>query len=104
MTLARSIKRRLRAIAPAMVFLSLTGYFCWNATRGDLGLRAYARRTVDLVAARQSLASAEQERDEWQRKVTTMAPQHLDSDALDEQARQMLDLSTPTDVVVPLKN
>ncbi len=104
MTLARSIKRTTRAVAPAAIFLALFGYFAWNATRGELGLHAYARRQGDLIAAKQNLAAAEQDRDEWQRRVTTMAPAHLDSDALDEQARQMLNLSAPTDIIIPAKN
>jgi cell division protein FtsB len=104
MGLARSIKRRSREAAPAVVFLSLVAYFAWNATRGDLGLRAYARRNADLVAATQSLTAAQTERDAWQQRVASMQPGHLDSDALDERARQLLNLSEPSDIVIPAKN
>jgi cell division protein FtsB len=95
MGLARSIKRRARAAAPSVVFLGLVAYFAWNATRGELGLRAYAMRETDLATADQ---------DAWQHKVAALEPAHLDSDALDERARQMLNLSEPGDIVVPFKN
>ncbi len=104
MKLLNSIKRKLRAAAPAFVFLSLTGYFTWNAMRGDLGLHAYARRGADLVAANADLAAAQAERDAWQTKVAAMQPAHLDTDALDERSRQLLNLSAPTDILVPIKN
>lgn len=104
MTLARSIKRRVRAGIPAVIFLSLVAYFAWNATRGDLGLHAYARRQQDLMAADASLSDALAERDEWKHKVTALQPAHLDSDALDERARQLLNLAGPDDVVIPAKN
>ena len=103
MALLRSIKRRARAGAPAVVFLALVAYFAWNATRGDLGLRAYARRTADLRAANQSLAAAEAERDDWQQRVAALQPAHLDSDALDERARQLLGVAAPDEIVVPVK-
>jgi cell division protein FtsB len=87
-----------------VVFLSLVAYFTWNSMRGDLGLHAYERRKADLVAANADLSAAQAERDVWQNKVSAMQPAHLDTDALDERARQMLNLSAPSDIVVPIKN
>jgi cell division protein FtsB len=104
MALVRSIKRRMQAAAPAAVFLSLVAYFAWNSLRGDLGLHAYERRKADLVAADADLAAAQAERDAWQSKVAAMQPAHLDTDALDERARQLLNLSAPSDIVVPLSH
>ncbi len=40
----------------------------------------------------------------WQSKVAAMQPAHLDTDALDERARQLLNLSAPSDIVVPLSH
>ena len=80
MGLARNIKRRLRAAAPAAIFLCLFGYFAWNATRGDLGLHAYSRREGDLAAADRSLAAANAERDAWQQRVSALGSGDLDRD------------------------
>lgn len=104
MAFTRSLKRRIRAVVPAAVFLALTGYFGWNATRGELGLRAYARRQNDLRSAEAALSGALAEQTAWQTRVSALQPAHLDSDALDQQARQMLDLSAPDDIIIPMKN
>ena len=50
------MKRRLRAgVAPA-VFLSLVGYFSWNATQGERGLQSYAMRQEQLKSVQAELA------------------------------------------------
>ena len=40
MSFARTIQRAAKAMLPPVLFLALTGYFGWNATRGDHGLTA----------------------------------------------------------------
>ena len=99
--LLRDIKRRLRAMLPSMLFLLLAAYFGWNATRGTLGLRAYAARQVDLTQANSELAGAVAEEAAWRNRLAGLEPVHLDADALDERARQMLNLSAPDDIIVP---
>ena len=42
MAVVRTIKRKLRGSIAPLVFLSLVGYFGWNATQGDHGLKAAA--------------------------------------------------------------
>jgi cell division protein FtsB len=101
MALAAGLKRRLRAAIPPLIFLSLTGYFCWNATTGDRGLKAAAQRQVMLHTAEADLAQAEAERDAWERRIAGLHNAHLDSDTLDERARAMLNLTEPADLVVP---
>lgn len=101
MLIARELKRRVRAgLAPAL-FLAVTGYFGWNATQGDLGLKAYAHRQHDLQAAASSLARAEAEVKSWEQLVRSLRSNHLDTDALDERVRAMLNRADPTDIVVP---
>lgn len=101
--LMRAVRRRVRAIAPAMVFLALAAYFGWNAARGSLGLRAYAARKQDLVQALAALDAAKAEDAAWSSRVAGLEPAHLDLDALDERARQLLNLSKPDDIIVPVK-
>jgi cell division protein FtsB len=87
------------SIAP-VVFLALVGYFSWNATKGDHGLVAYAERKQLLQQAEADQASARTERDVWARRVSGLQAEHIDADQLDEQARAMLNLSDPADIVV----
>ena len=52
MPLGRDVKRRLKAVVAPLFFLSLVGYFSWNAVQGNRGLVAYAQRQELLAHAR----------------------------------------------------
>lgn len=101
MVIMRALKRRARAAVPPMVFLSLVGYFLWQATQGDHGLSALAKRQQDLKAAQAELVRAEADLAAWDRRVAALRTSRLDPDALDERARAMLNLSDPNDIIVP---
>ncbi len=101
MSIARAVQRTAQAMVAPVLFLSLSGYFGWNAMRGDHGLRAYAMRQRQLVTARAEQAAAEAERQEWEVRVAGLRANHIDPDTLDERARAMLNLADPADVVVP---
>jgi cell division protein FtsB len=101
MSMARELKRKVRAGVAPLLFLSVTAYFGWNATQGDLGLQAYAKRQHDLQAAQANLAHAEAEMKSWEQLVRSLRSNHLDTDALDERVRAMLNRADPADIVVP---
>ena len=101
MRFGREMKRRLKAVVAPLIFLSLVGYFGWNAVQGDRGLVAYAQRQELLVHAQQDQAKAESELEAWERRVSGLRSRHIDADALDERARAMLNLANPSDVIVP---
>jgi cell division protein FtsB len=101
MRIMRTIKRAAVAMIAPTVFLSLTGYFCWQATRGDHGLKTYETRRGQLVVAQKEQAAAEAERDMWETRVAGLRANHIDPDTLDERARAMLNLAEPDDIVVP---
>ncbi|HEY7581234.1 MAG TPA: septum formation initiator family protein [Acetobacteraceae bacterium] len=97
----REIKRRLKAVVAPLIFLSLVGYFGWNAVQGDRGLVAFAQRKELLAQAREDQARAQAELEAWERRVSGLRSRHIDADALDERARAMLNLADPSDVIVP---
>lgn len=101
MSVARLVKRKIKAAIPPVVFLALAGYFMWQATQGEHGLRAYALRQNDLRGAQMELARAEVELAAWERRVAALHTERLDPDALDERSRAMLNLSDPADIIVP---
>jgi cell division protein FtsB len=101
MGLWRGIKRKVRASVAPVLFLAVTSYFCWNATQGALGLKAYVARQQDLVRAEAGLAHAQADEAVWARRVAALQTARIDADALDERARAVLNLSEPTDVIVP---
>ena len=100
MPFMREVKRRAKAALPPVIFLALTGYFGWSATQGDRGLEAMVQRRDQLRLAKADLARATAEQEVWDRRVAALRLGRLDSDALDERARAMLNLADPADVVV----
>ena len=101
MQLWRAIKRKTREAVTPAVFLALTAYFAWNATQGDLGLKSYARQLATLEEAKSVEASARIEQASWKQRVDGLRDQALDADTIDERARAMLNLSDPTEIIVP---
>jgi len=101
MNLVRAAKRAAAAMVAPTLFMALTGYFGWNATRGEHGLKNYAVRQAQLVNAEKELSAAEAERDMWETRTAGLRDKHIDPDTLDERSRAMLNLADPSDIVVP---
>lgn len=93
-------RRRLKLIAMPGFLLALTAIFAWQATQGAHGLIMRKHREAELAQAEANLAAAQTERDSWQRKVDGLTPSHLDRDALDQRARELLNLAEPNEIVV----
>ena len=93
-------RRKLKSAAMPAFLLALTAIFAWQATQGDHGLIMRERRKTELVQAEANLAAAKAERDNWERKVAGLTPSHLDKDALDQRARELLNLADPNELVV----
>ena len=100
MSFGRELKRRCRAAIAPVVFMALTGYFAWSAVHGDHGLQSAEYRQGQLRDAKADQASAQAELEVWERRVGGLRTNHLDPDALDQQARATLNLANPADVVV----
>ncbi len=96
----REIRRQLKSAAIPAFLLALTAIFAWQATQGAHGLIMRERRETELAQAEANLAAAKAERDMWQRKVAGLTPSHLDKDALDQRARELLNLAAPDEIVV----
>ncbi|GAB0114768.1 FtsB family cell division protein [Acidisoma sp. C75] len=100
MSFGAMVKRRTKAAIPPIIFLALAGYFAWNATRGDRGLVAQQQDRLDLAAAQVQLQKADADVADWTNRIQGIGGRVLDLDALDTQARRMLNLVDPNDMVV----
>jgi cell division protein FtsB len=100
MSLVVEVKRRSKAAVAPAVFLSLVAYFLWQAQQGERGLNTWTQRQRDLKVAQADLVQAEGEIAAWERRVQSLRSSPLDRDTLDERARQRLNLSVPSDVIV----
>ena len=99
---ARSLKRRVMRVFPALGLLALTGYFIAETVTGDRGLQAIEQREGKLKQAQQVLAETQADLDTWNRKVDSLRLSHLDADALDACARGALSYGKAEDIVVIL--
>lgn len=101
MQLGRLFRRAMNAVLPPALFLALTGYFGWQAMRGDHGIRSYDQQLHLLDEAQDAKKNAIAEQAAWRRRVAGLSENALNRDILDERARAMLNLAHPNDIVVP---
>ena len=76
---------------------------CWNATAGRPRAARLCRAAARTCAGRagRPRRAREADRATWERRVPALRTSRLDRDALDERARAMLNLSDPSDIIVP---
>lgn len=98
----RDIKHRLRGFVVPVLFMALTYYFGWNSIHGKSGLQAQAEERIALVAEQQKASQIHQEMLLWQTKVAALSNQSIEPDMLNEEAREVLNLADPNDLMVDL--
>lgn len=98
----RFLKNCLRAALPPALFIAITVYFGWNAIHGARGLLAQDVERAELAQAQLAFASIDGQRQEWETRIADLNSQSIGPDMLDDQARQVLNLAEPNDLVVQL--
>ncbi len=98
----RAIKHRLRIILPPAVFFAITWYFGWNALHGKSGLEAQNVQKAELAQANQAFATADAARQQWETRIADLSGRSISPDMLDGQARKVLNLADPNDLVINL--
>ena len=94
------IRQRLGGlVAPTVCTLGVV-YFGYHAVQGDRGLIAYAQLGLDVSRVEAELALIREQRKAMERKVALLHPDHIDPDMLDQQARLILGLAHPDELVV----
>jgi cell division protein FtsB len=87
-----------------LVFLALAGlivYVASEAIRGAHGLAANKQLTARIEALTKELAALKAERAKLERDAALLGPKAAREPALlDEQARSLLDLANPSDIVI----
>ena len=98
------VKTRARAILLPIAFYAVSGvasgFFVWQASIGDHGLKAKAEYQIQMAALTHQLGDLQAERKVWDRRVTLMRSDAVDRDLLDEEARAVLDRVGKNDLVV----
>jgi cell division protein FtsB len=99
----RRVRGILTALALYIVAGALIGYFGFHAFNGQRGI--HARHLIDqqMVELTAELDRLKTERRDWERKVSLLRPDRIDPDTLDEQARLLINLAHPNDLVMMVK-
>jgi cell division protein FtsB len=100
--LLRAFKNRLRAMIPPVIFLGITWYFAWNAMHGTRGLEAQRVQVAELAKAEAEFTAIDAQRAEWETRIATLNGESVARDMLDSEARLVLNLADPADLVVEL--
>jgi cell division protein FtsB len=100
--LLRFVKNALRAALPPAIFLGITWYFAWNAVHGSRGLEAQQAQVAALAKAQAQFTVIDADRAQWETRIADLSGQSIGPDMLDDQARLVLNLAQPGDLVVQL--
>ena len=98
----RIVKHRLYAMAPPAIFLAITYYFGWNAIHGKSGLQAQAIQRAELAKAQLGYQQIDAQRAQWETRIADLSGPSIAPDMLNGQARQVLNLADPNDLVIDL--
>lgn len=93
-------KSYLRPLIVPLVAVAFSGYFAWHGWHGSFGIEA--RRQLDREATRlaSELDAIHKERATIERRVALLRASSLESDMLDERAREILGFANANEVVV----
>lgn len=100
----RAVKHRLHTMAPPAVFLAITYYFGWNAVHGKSGLEAQVAQRAALAQAQLVFAQTDADRARWETRIADLSAQSVAPDMLDAEARQVLNLANPNDLVIDISH
>lgn len=98
----REIRYRLRGLVVPVIFMALTYYFGWNAVHGKSGLQAQVVQRAALLTQQQTADQIHNNMVLWQTRVASLSNQAVEPDMLNEEAREVLNLADPNDLVVDL--
>ena len=100
MSLAFEIRRRAKAAVAPTLLACTVAYFAYYAIQGERGLVGYFRIIEQISQVNSALDESTRERDRMARRVRLLRRDALDTDILDEQARRILGIAHPDEVVI----
>ncbi|HLG85743.1 MAG TPA: septum formation initiator family protein [Alphaproteobacteria bacterium] len=102
MVLRTRLRRRTVQVLGHVIAAALVGYFAYYTVEGERGLFALARLRAQATRADAEYATLKAEREALQLKVTSLRPDSLDLDRLDERTRALLNDSRPDELIINL--
>lgn len=102
MSLLRDIRQRVKRVAPQVLAAAIVAYFAYHAVHGAKGIKAWARLSDDLVAAKAEHAALVAKREQLEARVNLLRREHLDPDMLKERALSVLNYAEPDEYIIML--
>lgn len=93
-------KSYLRPLIVPVLALTFTGYFAWHGWHGSFGMEARRQLAVEATRLDRELAKAKAERVAVERRVNLLRAANLESDMLDERAREILGFANANEVAI----
>lgn len=93
-------KSYLRPLIVPVIALGFSGYFAWHGWHGSFGIEARRALTVEAARLDGELAKVKQERATIERRVVLLRSSSLESDMLDERAREILGFANANEVAI----
>lgn len=95
----RRISNRGRLVVPCLAAAFLS-YFGFHAVNGELGLNSKLQLELQRERLTKRLASLVETRKELERRTALLQDGTIEKDMLDEQARALLDVARPDEIVI----
>jgi cell division protein FtsB len=93
-------KSYIRPLVIPLIALGFTGYFAWHGWHGSFGIEARRQLDADFARLKEQHLAIAKERADLERKVSLLRAQSLESDMLDERAREILGFAQRDEIVV----
>lgn len=89
-----------RHVAVSVGLLGFLGYLGYSAMSGQFGIESREDILADITVLSARSAALKAEIESYRHKASLFNPQRLDPDILDEQARALLNMAHPDDIIV----
>jgi len=89
-----------RPLGMTVVLIAFQGYLGYSALNGQFGTRSQKQMLADIEDLKGESSSLQAEIDSYKHLASLYDPARLDPDILTEQARSLLGMAHPNDIVV----
>lgn len=100
MSIFAEMRARARFAVAPILCTALMAYYGYHAIEGERGLKVWWSLKQQLQTQKKERDAVHEERERMERRVALLRDDKIDNDMLEEQARQMLNLSRPDDIII----
>lgn len=93
-------KSYLKPLIVPVIALGFSGYFAWHGWHGSFGIEARRQLAVEATRLDGELEKVRAERRAVERRVNLLRASSLESDMLDERAREILGFANGNEIAI----